>query len=61
MDHLFGHGHQPLLAVIQLGRLDRNAYLSTYFTDALLRRQVNTQLDRQTNYPWPRSFMTVAC
>ncbi|MGN9794957.1 Tn3 family transposase [Streptomyces sp. OZ13] len=34
-------------AVMELGRLDRSAYLSTYFTDELLRRRVNTQLNRQ--------------
>ncbi|WP_127357400.1 Tn3 family transposase [Actinacidiphila soli] len=34
-------------AVMELGRLDRSAYLSSYFTDELLRRRVNTQLNRQ--------------
>ncbi|MFH8365790.1 transposase [Streptomyces sp. NPDC018031] len=34
-------------AVMELGRLDRSAYLSSYFTDELLRRRVNTQLSRQ--------------
>lgn len=34
-------------ALMELGRLDCSAYLSSYFTDELLRRRVNTQLDRQ--------------
>ncbi|MFJ2818480.1 Tn3 family transposase [Streptomyces sp. NPDC087294] len=34
-------------AVMEIGRLDRSAYLSTYFADELLRRRVNTQLNRQ--------------
>ncbi|ONH32836.1 Tn3 family transposase [Pseudofrankia asymbiotica] len=32
---------------MEIGRLDRSAYLSTYFADELLRRRVNTQLNRQ--------------
>lgn len=27
--------------------MDRSAYLSSYFTDELLRRRINTQLNRQ--------------
>ncbi|MFB7327029.1 Tn3 family transposase [Streptomyces sp. NPDC056190] len=38
-------------AVMELGRLDRSAYLSSYFTDELLRRRVNTQLNRQESGP----------
>lgn len=34
-------------ALIELGKLDRSAYLATYFDDELLRRRVNTQLNRQ--------------
>ncbi|WP_052711219.1 Tn3 family transposase [Pseudofrankia sp. DC12] len=34
-------------AIMEIGRLDRSAYLSTYFADELLRRRVNTQLNRQ--------------
>lgn len=34
-------------ALMELGRLDRSAYLATYFDDELLRRRVNTQLNRQ--------------
>lgn len=34
-------------ALIELGRLDRSAYLAGYFDDELLRRRVNTQLNRQ--------------
>ncbi|MES4908125.1 MULTISPECIES: Tn3 family transposase [unclassified Streptomyces] len=32
---------------MEIGRLDRSAYLSSYFTDELLRRRINTQLNRQ--------------
>jgi TnpA family transposase len=34
-------------ALMELGKLDRSAYLATYFDDELLRRRVNTQLNRQ--------------
>ncbi|MEV7518894.1 transposase [Streptomyces diastaticus] len=34
-------------AIMEIGRLDRSAYLSSYFTDELLRRRINTQLNRQ--------------
>ncbi len=34
-------------ALIELGRLDRSAYLATYFDDELLRRRVTTQKNRQ--------------
>jgi TnpA family transposase len=34
-------------ALMELGRLDRSAYLAAYFDDELLRRRVNTQLNRQ--------------
>jgi TnpA family transposase len=34
-------------ALIELGRLDRSAYLATYFDDELLRRRVLTQKNRQ--------------
>ncbi|GII54966.1 hypothetical protein Pth03_33550 [Planotetraspora thailandica] len=33
--------------ITEIGRLDRSAYLSSYFTDELLRRRINTQLNRQ--------------
>ena len=34
-------------AIMEIGRLDRSAYLSSYFTTELLRRHINTQLNRQ--------------
>ncbi|GAA1100581.1 hypothetical protein GCM10009642_43880 [Nocardiopsis metallicus] len=34
-------------ALMELGRLDRSIYLASYFDDELLRRRVNTQLNRQ--------------
>jgi hypothetical protein len=34
-------------ALMELGRLNRSAYLASYFDDELLRRRVNTQLNRQ--------------
>ncbi|WP_346434319.1 Tn3 family transposase [Candidatus Protofrankia californiensis] len=34
-------------ALIELGKLDRSAYFAGYFDDELLRRRVNTQLNRQ--------------
>lgn len=34
-------------AIMEIGRLDRSAYLATYFDDELLRRKINTQLNRQ--------------
>ncbi|MEV6159872.1 Tn3 family transposase [Nonomuraea sp. NPDC052129] len=34
-------------ALMELGKLDRSAYLASYFDDELLRRRVNTQLNRQ--------------
>ncbi|HEV2639032.1 MAG TPA: Tn3 family transposase [Actinocrinis sp.] len=34
-------------AIMEIGRLDRSAYLAGYFDDELLRRKVNTQLNRQ--------------
>lgn len=33
-------------AIMEIGRMDRSAYLSSYFTDELLRRRINTQLNR---------------
>ncbi|GAA1626641.1 hypothetical protein GCM10009733_024220 [Nonomuraea maheshkhaliensis] len=32
---------------MELGKLDRSVYLASYFNDELLRRRVNTQLNRQ--------------
>ncbi|MEV0196330.1 Tn3 family transposase [Nonomuraea sp. NPDC050691] len=32
---------------MELGKLDRSVYLACYFNDELLRRRVNTQLNRQ--------------
>ncbi|TDD16518.1 Tn3 family transposase [Nonomuraea diastatica] len=34
-------------ALMELGKLDRSTYLASYFDDELLRRRVNTQLNRQ--------------
>ncbi|MGW4472485.1 Tn3 family transposase [Nonomuraea sp. NPDC004354] len=34
-------------ALMELGKLDRSVYLASYFNDELLRRRVNTQLNRQ--------------
>ncbi|MCW2917316.1 MAG: tnpA [Actinomycetia bacterium] len=34
-------------ALMELGKLDRSTYLACYFDDELLRRRVNTQLNRQ--------------
>jgi TnpA family transposase len=34
-------------ALMELGRLDRSAFLASYFDDELLRRRINTQLNRQ--------------
>ncbi|MFI7690073.1 transposase [Nonomuraea sp. NPDC049655] len=34
-------------ALMELGKLDRSVYLASYFNDELLRRRINTQLNRQ--------------
>jgi TnpA family transposase len=34
-------------ALMELGRLDRSAFLASYFDNELLRRRINTQLNRQ--------------
>jgi TnpA family transposase len=34
-------------ALMELGKLDRSTYLASYFDDELLRRRVNSQLNRQ--------------
>lgn len=34
-------------ALMELGKLDRSVYLASYFDDEVLRRRVNTQLNRQ--------------
>lgn len=34
-------------ALMELGKLDRSTYLASYYDDELLRRRVNTQLNRQ--------------
>lgn len=47
--YLVGGGHPTPVgrALLELGRLDRSAYLATYFDDELLRQRVGTQKNRQ--------------
>jgi hypothetical protein len=43
----------------EIGRIDRSAYLSSYFTDELLRRRINTQLGKSPATTSPGRSSTV--